>query len=301
MIDNCVKRGKTNTTSDAWKVCEKQLSDTTWVKCKKQVIAESVVAESVVAEPVIAEPVVAEDEETQLLLLNETLQKQSDAIQKEKDIVVQRLKRLQTKREIEKIDAEIQMLQEKRQMLLLDCTDCCESETKDSEIIVSETKDNLKSYLLPYVDRVLDKLLETKKYRDLSKFLAPVAELFVLDHLKQNGFDVRESTSIGGLDASHDLEIVKSDGTTVKVQVKGRADKNWGFMTGKKPYNVSDFDLLAYLHYDKMGDLGSAKLWYFPATALMSTDTTMKTKIPVKVLEKYCNKEAQKDLLSLYF
>jgi len=294
MIDNCAKREKTNTTGDAWKLCEKLLPNGNWVKCKKHVVAEAepvVEAELVAeAEPIVTEAKPVATEETQLLLLNEQLQKQMDAIQKEKDIVVQRLKLLQTKREIEKIDAEIQILQEKRRALL-----------QDNVFDKDTNKDKLKKHLFPYVERVFDKLLETNNIRDLSKFLAPIAELFVLDRLKQNGFNACEAKDVCGLGASHDLEIIKNDGSVVNVQVKGRADKNWGIMTGKKHYHKTDFDLLAYLHYETMGDLSSAKLWYFPVDALTTPNGTLFTKVPAAALQKYCNKDAQEELLHFYF
>ncbi len=155
--------------------------------------------------------------------------------------------------------------------------------------------------IMPFIKEAFMHNVKTTNTNDLSKVCASPSEFYVLNDLKHKGFNVTIANDSLKCKTRKDIDIIKHDGSIVKVQVKGRADKHWGIMTGKKPYDVSDFDLLAYLHYEKMGDLSSAKLWYFPAEALIATDTTMKTKVPSETLKKYCNKEAQENLMRTYF
>lgn len=297
MMDNHNGRQKTQLPGDAWKVCEKQLPDGIWVKCKRDIGVKSV-EKPLQKQELELKPTIVQkhepandvkiitnndfDEEQQLLLLNESLQKQIETNNA-------RIREIQAAREINEIDIQIQALQQRRNVLLTNVS----------------AADKQKEIIKPFVNRVLNNLIVTNNNNELSKFLAPVAELYVSDDLQKTisamelqNYTVTSATDVDGLCASHDLEIKKADGTIIKVQVKGRADKNWGINTGKIHYCKTDFDLLAYLHYEKMGDLSSAKLYYFPASALFLNDsTTMCSKVPAAALKKYCNPDAQTALL----
>jgi hypothetical protein len=194
--------------------------------------------------------------------------------------------------EIDKLKQQIQELQAKLCLL--------QGSSNNNNKEALQKLDN-KEALRKLDNEVFDYLFDNNKTRELSQRLAPVAELVVLDNLKQQGFNVYSADDIDGLAASHDLEIHQPNKPVIKIQVKGRADKGWGIMTGQKHYVKTDFDLLAYLHYEKMGDLSSAKLWYFPVEALMHDNGTLFTKVPKIVLQKYCNHNVQQDLLRRYF
>ena len=282
-------------------------------------------------EPLSKEPLfcnsIFDKEEQQLLLLNkehqyqiethqiqiETHQIQIDARQKQIDINNIRIKEIQTakKLEIDKLKQQMQDIQDKFKQQMQDIQDKLNllegnSNNNNKEALnkldneEALQKLNNKEALRKLDNEVFDYLYDNNKTTELSQRISHIAERLVLDDLKQQGFNVLFANDNGKRKPSHDLEIHQPNKPVVKIEVKGRCGK-WGIMTGQKHYVKTDFDLLAYFHYDKMGDLSTAKLWYFPVEALMHDNGTLFTKVPDEALKIYCNDTVQQDLLRRYF